>query len=101
MCDRTTQCLFFSFNPFLFVYKVIYSVLLVLELITKTKCLVSESVAADTSNTLASCEHEGKPTRAKKAVQEIASRSWSLCCLIILIMTDELSVTAKQQNGVL
>ena len=77
-------------------YKFIYSVLLVLELITKTKCLVSESVAADTSNTLASCEHEGKPTRSQKAVQEIASRSGSLCCLILLIMTDELSVTAKQ-----
>ena len=41
-CDRTPQCLFFSFNPFLIVYKFIYSVLLVLELITKTKCLVSE-----------------------------------------------------------
>ena len=54
-------------NKSVSVYKFIYSVLLVLELITKTKCLVSESVAADTSNTLASCEHEGKPTRAQKA----------------------------------
>ena len=68
--------------------------MLVLELITKTKCLVSESVAADTSNTLASCEHEGKPTEPVSG--QLALMFYGLA---VSVVCNLINYTDEPQNG--